>query len=109
MIIPFPGHDEVALAKAAAEAAATVASASVASDLTTLGTQKLGRRQNSLILSFLAVFVGDIAHSFWLRTRFERLVTPGTQKLGRRQNSSIWSFLAVFVCYSTQFLAPDTI
>ena len=38
-----------------------------------------------------------IAHSFWLRTRFERLMTPGTRKLGCRQNSSIWSLLAVFV------------
>ena len=54
-------------------------------------------------------FSWAIAHSFWLRTQFERLMTPGTRKLGRRQNSSIWSFLAVFVGYSTQFLAPDTI
>ena len=99
--------------------------------LMTPGKQKLGRRQNSSIWSFLAVFVGystqflaletismardpwytknwdvvktrrfghfwlfswAIAHNFWLRRRFQRLVTPGTQKLGRRQNSSIRSF-----------------
>ena len=48
-------------------------------------------------------FSWAIAHSFWLRRRFQRLVSPGTRKLGRRQNSSIWSFQAVFVGYSTQF------
>ena len=50
-----------------------------------------------------------IAHSFWLRGRFQRLVTSGTRKLGCRKNSLIWSFLAVFVGYSTQFLALGTI
>ena len=101
----------------------------------TPGTQKLGRRQNSSIWSFMSGLMGyrihfsapgaistardpgytkirtssklvdlviflafswAIAHSFWLRTRFEWLMTPGTRKLGRRQKSSIVSFLAVF-------------
>ena len=75
--------------------------------LVTPGTRKLRRRQNSLIWSFLAVFMGNRTQFFLAPGRFQRLVTPGTRKFGRRQNSSIWSFLAIFMGYSTQFfLAP---
>ena len=68
----------------------------------TPGTRKFGRRQNSSIWSFLAVFVG-YSTQISAPGQFQWLMTPGTRKLGRRQNSSIWSFLAVFVGYSTQF------
>ena len=40
----------------------------------TPGTQKFGRRQNSSIWSFLAVFVGYSTQVFWLRGRLQRLV-----------------------------------
>ena len=69
---------------------------------------KLGRRQNSSIWSFLAIFVG-YSTPFLGRGRFRCLVTPGAQKLGGRQNSSIWSYLAVFMCYITLFLGPGAI
>ena len=66
-------------------------------------TRKMGRRQNSSIWSFLAVFMGKSTQFFWLWRRFQRIVTLGTRKLGCRPNSSIWSFLADFVGYSTRF------
>ena len=71
--------------------------------LVTPGTQKLGRRQNSPIWSFLAVFMGNSTQFFLAPRRFQWLVTPGIRKLGRRQNSPIWSVLAVFMGNSTHF------
>ena len=56
----------------------------------TLGTRKLGCRQNSSICSFLAVFVG-------YNTQF---LAPETT---RRKNTSIWSFLAVIMGNSRRF------
>ena len=68
----------------------------------------MGRRQNSSIWSFLAVFVG-YSTQFLAPGTISTALDPGYTKIGRRQNLLIWSFLAVFVGYSTQFLAPGTI
>ena len=69
----------------------------------TPNTRKLGRRQNSSIWSFLAVFVGystQLSAPETISTAHD----PGYMKIfDVVKKSSIWSFLAVFVGYSTQF------
>ena len=69
---------------------------------------KIGRRQNSSILSFLAVFV-SYSTQFIASETISTALDPGYTKIGRRQNSSISSFLAVFMGYGTQFLPQKTI
>ena len=54
-------------------------------------------------------FSWAIEHSFWVRTRFQRLMTPGTRKLGRPQNSSIWSFLPFSWAIAHNFFGSGTI